>query len=84
MDEIEFTAQSFIVRIWIEELAEEGGRGIWRGYITHVSSGRRSYLKNLDETGNFIAPYLEEMGIRLGICWHIRKRLRYLADKAKS
>ena len=30
MDESE--AQSFIVRVWVEERAEGGGQGIWRGH----------------------------------------------------
>jgi hypothetical protein len=78
MDEIESEVQSFIVSIWVEERVEGGGRGIWRGHITHVSSGRRRYLKNLDEIGDFIPLYLEEMGIRLGICWRIRRWLKRL------
>ena len=32
---------SFIVRIWVEETAEESGRSSWRGHITHVPSGER-------------------------------------------
>lgn len=46
MDETESDAQSFIVRVWVEERAEEADRGLWRGHITHVSSSRRRYLKN--------------------------------------
>jgi hypothetical protein len=62
MDEIEPEAQSFIIRVWVEERAEEGGRGVWRGHITHVPGGERRYLKNLDEIGDFIAPYLRDDG----------------------
>jgi hypothetical protein len=76
MDEIESAAQSFIVRVWVEERAEEGGQGVWRGHITHVSSGRRRYLKNLDEIGDFIAPYLETMGVKAGILWRMRHWLK--------
>jgi hypothetical protein len=83
MDETESKAQSFIVRIWVEERAGEAGQGVWRGHLTHVPGGERRYLKNLDEIGGFIAPYLEEMGIRLGMCWHIRNRLRDLMGRAK-
>ncbi len=67
MDEIESEAQSFIIRIWVEERAEEGGLGVWRGQITHVSGGERRYLKNLDEIRDFISPYLESMGVKLGM-----------------
>jgi hypothetical protein len=76
MDTLEPGAQSFIVKIWVEERAEEGGRGTWRGHITNVPSGKRRYLKNLDEIGDFIAPYLEEMGVKLGTRWRIRRWLK--------
>ncbi len=72
MDEIESEIQSFIIRIWVEERAEEAGRSVWRGHITHVLSGRRRYLKNLAEIGDFIAPYLENMGLQLGLRWRLR------------
>ena len=78
MDEIESEAQSFIVRVWVEERAEEGGRGLWRGHITHVSDSERRYLKNLDEIGDFIASYLETMGVKLGIRWRMRRWLKRL------
>lgn len=78
MDEIESEAQSFIVKIWVEERAEEGGRGIWRGHITDVSTGRRRYLKNLNEIGDFLAPYIESMGMKLGMRWRLRRWLRRL------
>jgi hypothetical protein len=56
--------QSFIVKIWLEETAEEAGRATWRGHITHVPSGERRYLQRLDEIARFIAPYLQAMGVR--------------------
>ncbi len=74
MDEIESEAQSFIVRVWVEE----ADRGLWRGHITHVSSSRRRYLENLDEIGDFIAPYLELMGVKLGVRWRMRHWLKRL------
>ena len=78
MDEIESAAQSFIVRIWVEERAEGASGGVWRGHITHVSSGRRRYLKNLDEIGDFIVPYLKTMGVKSGIRWCVRRWLKRL------
>lgn len=56
--------QSFIVKIWLEETAEEAGRAIWRGHITHVPSSERCYLKNLNEIAAFIESYLEKMGVK--------------------
>ncbi len=81
MDPLEPDAQSFIVRVWVEERAEEGGRGLWRGHITHVSSSRRRYLKNLDEIGDFIEPYLEEMGIKPTIRWRMRRWMKRLIGR---
>jgi hypothetical protein len=78
MDTLESTTQSFIVKVWVEESAREDGREIWHGHITHVPTSQRRYLKNLDEIEDFIAPYLEEMGVKLGIRWRLRHWLRRL------
>ncbi len=81
MDENESQAQSFIV--WVEERAEKGDRGTWRGQITQVPGGERRYLKNLDEIGDFISPYLEVMmGMKLGVCWNMRRWLKRLMGQA--
>lgn len=58
------STHSFIVKIWLEEPARATRRARWRGHITHVQSGERRYLKNLAGVADFIAPYLEEMGVR--------------------
>jgi hypothetical protein len=74
MDSLEEpNAQSFIVKVWVEDSAGEGGRGVWHGHITHVPSHERRYLKNLGEIEDFIAPHLEEMGVKLGVRWHVRR-----------
>lgn len=54
---------SFIIRIWLEEIARGAGRAIWRGHITHVPSGERRYLKTLSDINTFIVPYLQAMGV---------------------
>ena len=40
---------SFIVRIWLEDTVEEVGAATWRGQITHVPSGERCYMEDLDD-----------------------------------
>jgi hypothetical protein len=55
--------QSFIVKIWLEETAEEAGIAVWRGHVTHVPSGKRRYIKELADVRAFIAPYLQRMGV---------------------
>jgi hypothetical protein len=65
-------AQSFIVKVWVEDSVGNGSRGVWRGHITHVPDHERYYLKSLGEIEDYIAPYLEEMGVKLTA----RRRLR--------
>jgi hypothetical protein len=43
---------SFVVKVWCEEPA------LWRGYVTHVPSGRRQYFQDLTVVLRFIGPYL--------------------------
>ena len=76
MDLYEINTHPFIVKIWLEETVEEAGRAVWRGHITHVPTGERRYLKDLDEIAVFIAPYLEGMGVDLGIRWRMRNWFR--------
>lgn len=72
MDSIEDASHPFILRIWLEEPAEGARRAKWRGHITHVPSGERRYLEDLDDIKTFILPYLRDMGIRLGLASHLR------------
>ncbi len=65
MEPAESNTQSFIIKIWLEEADEETGRGLWRGHITHVPSGERRYLQDLDAILLFIKPYLKTMGVKL-------------------
>jgi hypothetical protein len=61
---MESATQSFVIKIWLEETAEEAGQVLWRGHITHVPSRRQVYLTRLDQIAQFIKPYLEQMGAR--------------------
>jgi len=78
MESLESTSQSFIVKVWVEDSREAGGHGAWHGHITHVPSGKRYYVKNLDEIPDFIAPHLEAMGVKLGMRWRLRRWLKRL------
>ena len=64
MDELESISQSFIIRVWIEEHPDTDSPGTRRGHITDVLSGERRYLKDLGEIPDFIAPRLEDMGVK--------------------
>jgi hypothetical protein len=59
VEEAEEQTHSFVIKFWVEEIHEEMGRVVWRGHITHVSSGEQSYIKELDSIIGFIAPFLE-------------------------
>ena len=49
---------SFIVKVFVDE-PEQGSRsGGWHGHITHVQSGKKGYLNDLDDVCDFIQPYL--------------------------
>lgn len=57
----ELANHTFIVRIWLEEPAAHGRVGLWRGSITHMPSGRHSYLAQLDDVNRFMRPYLDNL-----------------------
>lgn len=67
---------SFVVKIWIEESADQAGKVMYRGYITHIPGGERHYLKKLSDIDNFILTYMEAMGVRPGPAVRIRRWLR--------
>ena len=71
-------SQSFIVKVWVEDSAVACDHGVWHGHITHVPSHVRRYLKNSGEIEDFIAPYLEEMGVRPGVGWRVRRWFKSL------
>lgn len=58
MDFAESTPHSFIVKLWLEDEGK-GGHKVWRGYITHVPTGARRYLKSLTDVTDFIREYLD-------------------------
>lgn len=76
MDQLDLYAHSFIVRIWREQTGERPDQGIWRGHITHVPSGRRRYLRSLDDIVVFIIDYIEPMNVKIALRWRLWRRLR--------
>ena len=73
----EYDVQSFIVKVWVEKAARRVRRERWHGYITHVPSGERRYLKNLDGIKGFILPYVRGMGgdpLRLRAALWLRRK----------
>lgn len=70
--------QSFVLKIWVEETAEEAGQAKWRGHITHVPSHSRQYVEDLDEIVLFVASYLERLNVQVTmlkyLCLPLRQR----------
>jgi hypothetical protein len=71
-----FNTHSFVIKIWLDDAGRESEQAVWRGYITHVSSGTRRYLKDVDDIVRFIEPYLEAMGAVNRPRWRIGKWLK--------
>ncbi len=76
-------SHSFVIRIWFEQTAEEAGQVQWRGQITHIPGEERRYVTNLVDVITFIAPFLSEMGVRLGIRSRLLLRLSGLCRSKK-
>lgn len=55
---LELNIHSFVVKLWLEEETTDQGGPLWRGHITHVPSGERSFFQNLGDIVIFIAQYL--------------------------
>jgi hypothetical protein len=58
MDLTESQVHSFIVKLWLDSVADEADRAVWHGHVTHVPGGERRYFTDLDEIRLFIEPYL--------------------------
>lgn len=65
MDLPEANVHSFVVRIWLEEEKTATSEAVWRGYVTHVPSGKRRYIEHLSELTAFVVPYLKAMGVEV-------------------
>jgi hypothetical protein len=86
---LEDHTHSFIVKVWLERTpAENNSQAIWRGHITHVPSGERRYLKDLDVIPAFIASYLEDLGVQLStrrrITSYFERLRKYLCNPSRS
>ena len=76
-DEVEQITHSFVLKIWRERVARTGQRATWRGRITHIPGNEETSVKHMDEIMDFIAPYVEQLGVQLGSWWQFaRWRLR--------
>jgi hypothetical protein len=74
----EHPTHSFVMRIWIEQVARPGRPATWRGHITHVQSGDRRSVDSLAGIERFVGAHLAPSGIRVSV----RDRLRLAAMRA--
>ena len=78
--EIEPRAEVFVVKIW-RESGQVKDAAAWRGYITHVATGRRRYITTIGELALVIVDYLAALQVQMPWYWRVwarwaRERLR--------
>jgi hypothetical protein len=78
-DRIISQTASFVVKIFVEMETSHEKLVHWRGHITHVPSGDRRYVGNLQGISLFIFQYLQSMGVRFSF----QDRLKYRANRTK-
>jgi hypothetical protein len=81
MDLSESALHSFIIKLWLEADSSKGEPAVWRGYITHVPSGDRRYLKSLSDITVFVREYLNDAQVAFPSKSRARQWLRCFVDK---
>ena len=72
----EAVIHSFTVTITVEESDGADGGVTWHGRIKREPNGRPRYFRDLDAIVQFIAPFLEAMGVRTGVGRQVRRWLK--------
>ena len=54
--------QSFVIKIWIEEVICEEDQNVWRGHITNVRTRERRYFEHLDVVVDVLNQSVRMMG----------------------
>ena len=62
MDKPGSSAETFVIRLWLEAADDDGQQTTWRGHVTHVMSGERQYVQSLRAVADFIDSYLGRLG----------------------
>ena len=63
MNKDDAASQSFVVRIWPEEVGRD--QPGWRGHIIHVRGNEDRYFQELEAIPEFMRPFLVRMGVRV-------------------
>lgn len=65
MHDADASGHTFVIRIWLEEAAQEGRPATWRGHIRHVLEGRPQHVQTLDEIVAVLSEHLRRMGVEV-------------------
>jgi hypothetical protein len=69
LNSIEYDTQpapeSFIVKIWLDNVSQKGKRIDWHGSIIHVPGGEKRYIRSLSTAIDFIEETLDHAGARV-------------------
>ena len=76
MPSYEDISGSFIIKVWLEETADEADQATWRGHITRIQTGRKRYFEDLDTMADVVASYLEGLGVEVENWRSIRRLCR--------
>jgi hypothetical protein len=82
MDLSESTLHSFIIKLWLEGDCGKSEPNVWRGYITHVPTGDRRYLKRLSDIADFVQEYLDDTQGRKDLRSRARNWIKRVTAKA--
>ncbi|HEX8073061.1 MAG TPA: hypothetical protein VF546_24150 [Pyrinomonadaceae bacterium] len=67
---------SFIVKLWLDEAEGTTDPDRLHGHITHVPSGERRYLKDIDGIPDFVMYHLKLVGVTFSGRWRVKHCLR--------
>lgn len=84
-DELFAAPQSYVVKLWIEPPESTTGANarFARGVVTQVDTGKRWYVKDLDELADLFARRVSCEGVRLGLSWRIWRQVRHMRSSRR-
>ena len=57
---LEESTHAFVLKLWVDDTNDLASKHKWQGYITHVTSQNKIYVKNFKEIEDFIRPFLKD------------------------
>lgn len=56
---------TFVIRLWLEEVAADRRAVVWRGQIRQALTGEAHYFQEMSEMNAFIERFIQEMASEL-------------------